>query len=115
MRYPTPRMTPNTVRIRRQLPWTRDVGAGRKLNLGLPSLPVRCAVQPTSAEDKPDHMREAEVIYHTLKFYDDPRLKIRDQINFGDRILVVTGVRATSGGAGRTWVVLAEERPGGMG
>lgn len=113
MRAPSVRMTPNTVKIRRVSTWTRDAAGGRQPTYALADAPVRCAVQPTRAEDIPIHMRESEVIYHTVKFYTDPRLRVRDEILFGNRTIVVTGVRATSGGAGRTWVVDGEEHPGG--
>jgi hypothetical protein len=113
MRHPTARMTPNTVTLRKVVAWTLDKAGGRQPTYGTDSDPIACAVQPTNANDMPAHMRESEVIYTTVKFYSDPGLRVRDLILFGTRQIVVSGVRSTSGGAGRTFVVLAEERPGG--
>lgn len=115
MRRPSGRMTPNVVTLRRIASWSKDSGGGRQPVYASDSLPVRCAVQPTSSEDRPQHMRETLVVYDTVKFYDDPNLNVRDLVLFDGRTKVVVGVRATSGGAGRTWLVDTEERPVGRG
>ena len=113
MRRPTHRMTPNTVHIERVNFWGKDSGGGRQPFRGAAGPAVACAVQPSSAEDVPPHMREEEVVYHTVKFYDNPQLQVRDRLYFGTRVLTVTGTQATSGGAGRTYIVHAEERKAG--
>lgn len=110
MRRPTARMTPNTVTVVRAT-FGQDAALGRKPVETPDPTPRPCAVQPTSVDDLPEHMREQEVIYHTVKFYDDPRLSNRDKVIFRGRELVVIGVRGSSGGAGRTWPVLCEEKP----
>lgn len=115
MRRPSARMTPNLVTLRRIASWSKDSGGARQSVYAADSLPVRCAVQPASSEDRPQHMRETQVVYDTVKFYDDPNLAVRDVVVFDGREKVVTGVRATSGGAGRTWLVDTEERPVGRG
>lgn len=111
MRRPTSRMTPSSVTLRRVARWTKDAAAGRVPVFDPPTGPYACAVQPASAEDLPVHMREAHVIYHVIKFYDDPAVRPRDEVILQGRTLVVTGLRSTSGGAGRTHLVDAEERP----
>lgn len=113
MRHPSRRMTPNTVTIQLVTNWTKDLGGGRQPTYGTASDPVRCAVQPMSAEDLAIHARETEAIYHTVKFYADPGLRVRDRLNFGSRILTVLAMEATSGGAGRTYSVHCEEKPPG--
>lgn len=111
MRRPTARMTPNSVLLRRVARWSADAAAGRVPEFDPPAGPFACAVQPASAEDVPLHMREESVIYYLIKFYDDPALRPRDEVLWDGRTLVVTGLRSTSGGAGRSHLVDAEERP----
>ncbi len=91
--------------------WTSDAAAGRVPVFGAWGGPTPCSVQPASAEDVPQNLREADVIYHVVKFYADPSIRNRDEIDFNGRLLVVTGVRATSAGQGRSHVVDAEEKP----
>ena len=107
-------MTPNVVTLGRSTWTTKDKAAGRQPTTTFDPTPVRCAVQPDSADLFPEHMREEACVYHTVKFYDDPVLKTRDEITYNGRTIVVVGVRDTSGGMGRTWVILGQERrPGG--
>lgn len=115
MRQPSARLTPNTVTFRRTT-FGRDAAAGRS-PFGTPdAAPVPCAVQPTSAKDLPEHLREASIQYLTVKVYADPNLRNRDVVVDGlGRELVVTGVRGPSGGAGRTWLIDCEYRAPGSG
>lgn len=107
-------MTPSTVTVSRSSWSTKDKASGRQPTMTADPSQIRCAVQPDSADLFPEHMREEACVYHTVKFYDDRRLKVRDTVNYQGRVLVVVGVRDTSGGVGRTWVCLCEERrPGG--
>lgn len=110
MRRPSIRLTPNSVSIA-PTSWSKDLAAGRKPTEGTPRGPIACAVQPSSSAHVPEHIREQYVVYHTVKFYDDPLVNLRDVVLFGSRQLVVMGVEATSGGRGRTWLVHCEERP----
>lgn len=110
MRRPSIRLTPNSVTVTR-VSFGRDAALGR-LQANAPDPTVyRVAVQPTATADLAEHLREQGVIYHTVNFYDDPRLVARDVVIFNGRTLAVVGVRGSSGGAGRTWPVLCEERP----
>lgn len=111
MRRPSARLTPNTVQVRRVTRWTADAHGGRVAEWGPPSAPMPAAVRPASAEDVPANLREAEVIYHNVLFYDDPGLRVRDLVLLGERVLAVTGVRSTAAGQGRTHVIDCEERP----
>lgn len=105
-------MTPNRVQIRRVDFNRRDGAAGRQHTEQPPGPPVACAVQATRAEDKPQNERETGVEYLTVKFYDDPGVRVRDElVDELGRVLVVSGVRSSSGGAGRTWPVDCEYRP----
>jgi len=103
-------MTPNRVTVVR-VDFGRDAALGRQ-PVETPD-PTRraCAVQPASVDDVAEHEREQGLIYHVVKFYDDPKLSNRDKVIFEGRQLVVIGVRGSSGGAGRTWPVVCEERP----
>ena len=114
MRRPSPRMFSAQVTMSRVTRWNKDAASGRVPVYAAPSAPILCAVEPSSATDVPEHMREQQVVYHTVKFWDFPGVQIRDVINYAGRQLVVSGVRDTSGGRGRTWVVMAEERPPGV-
>lgn len=111
MRRPSARLTPNQVRIRRVTRWDQDATAGRLPVWGPTTGPHPCAVHPSSAEDVPANLREAEVIYCTVQFYDDPLVRIRDELHWDGRVLTVTGVRPSAAGRGRTYLVDCEERP----
>lgn len=114
MRKPSRRMTPNTAWIRRVESWDQDAAGGRRAVKATGRRgPYLCAVQPTSSEDKPDHMRESGVEYVDVKFYQDPQVLVRDQVEVGERVYVVTECRTSSGGAGRSWVVGCEYRAPG--
>lgn len=111
MRRPSVRMLTNSVTLA-PTAFARD-GAGGRQPIPLPgNQPWRCSVQPTSTKVEPSQMRDANVIYLTVKFYDDPGLRYRDVIvdELG-RDLVVIGERGPSGGARRTWEVDCEYHP----
>jgi hypothetical protein len=112
MRRPSTRLTPNVVSI---VPskWSKDAAAGRITIAQSSRGPFSIGIAPTDSVTMPEHMREANVIYHTCKFYDDPQTNIRDVIFWGTRQLVVRGTIATSAARGRTWLVHCEERPPG--
>lgn len=104
-------MTPNVATIRRVARWDRDSARGRVAEFEPDRAPVPCAIQPASAEDVPEAMRDAGVGYYVMKVYDDPEVRVRDQVvdELG-RVFSVAGVRSTSGGAGRTHLVDLELR-----
>lgn len=111
MRRPSARLTPNTVTLRRTS-FGADAAAGRKIAGGVTdATPRAVSVHPTSAEDLPDHLREQGRVYYTVTFYDDPGLYVRDEVLWDGRVLVVLGVRGSSGGVGRSWPVLTEYKP----
>lgn len=110
-RRPSNRLLPNLVTITPSASWAHDPAGGRQPQVGVTRGPYRCAVQPTAAGETADHLRDGDVITGVAKFYSDPQVKVRDVINFGTRLLVVMGVRSTSGGQGRTWIINWEERP----
>lgn len=112
IRRPPARLTPNAVTVNRVAFAGRDQAGGRSFTETPLPVTYRVSVHPTDADDVPEHLREAEVVYLTVKFYDDPQLRIRDEVldDLG-RTLVVAGVKARSGGYETTWQVLCAYRP----
>lgn len=109
MRRPSSRCTPNTVTIQRVAAWTAGNARDPQATFAAASDPVACSVQPSSSIDVAPHLREEGVTYHTAIFHDDPTLEVRDKLNWGSRVLIVTGV-IDSSGRGRSFRVLCEER-----
>jgi len=90
----------------------RDLAGGRSPAATALPQAYRVAIHPADAADAPEHMREQEVVYLTVRFYDDPQLRTRDEVvdELG-RVLVVIGVKGPSGGYHRSWPVVCEYRP----
>ena len=111
MRRPSGRMVPSRVTVVRTS-WAgkKDTAAGRASTDGAAEGPYACAVQPASSAEVPAQMRDTNVVYYTVKFYEDLGLKIRDEVHWNGLTLVVTGPRPSSGGAGRSFEIGCEGR-----
>jgi hypothetical protein len=112
MRRPNVRLLPNTVQHQTGS-FTIDAAGGRVFTAVNIGSTIKCSVQPTSADDVPDHLREEAETFYTVYFPDDPGVSIRDLLIWidpnPDKILYVLGVMNRAG-ISNTWEVLCGER-----
>ncbi len=115
MRRPSHRIASNTVTITPVASWTQDASGARAPVVGIPSGAIRCRVHPSSTKDVPEQLREAEVEYLTVHFFEDRGVRARDTVTWLDpcpaRILTARGPARISSGAMRTYLVDCEHRP----
>ena len=110
MRRPSARLTPNTVTVSR-VTFGQDAAGGRAVTATPQPQSYAVSIHPTSAAVKSEHLREQGVQYFTVHFYDDPDLRVRDEVvdSLGRRLVVVSP-RGPSGGVRRSWPVDCEYR-----
>lgn len=114
MRALSARLRRNRVVITKAVP-TSDTSRARKYAYQAPEPKVYAvSIAPSSSEEVAPHEREEGVQYLTVKFYEDPGVRVRDRILWrdqGDKILTVRGLANPAAGQNRTWPVVTEYRP----